>query len=96
MNWKWKELYDKKRMYGKTYAFMEKKTSELGMSGQDFANVVIKELLGDDWYVVDPIPAEQINIIALEEILEKYSPRKKDKGPKICKYDSNISKIENK
>ena len=44
-----------------------------GITDRDFVHFIIKYLLGEDWYVVDPLGHEQINQIALEEILDKYS-----------------------
>lgn len=49
------------------------------ISGQDAFNEVIKYVLGDDWYVVDPLSTDQVNSIALEEIkikLDKITHRK--------------------
>lgn len=45
----------------------------VGISDSEFRVFIIDYLLGKDWYVVDPLGQEQINEIALEEILEKYS-----------------------
>lgn len=47
----------------------------VGVSDKEFRQFVIDYLLGDDWYIVDPLGREQINEIALYEILEKYSKR---------------------
>ena len=47
----------------------------VGISDAEFRQFMIKYLLGDDWYVVDPLGQTQINEIALYEILEKYSKR---------------------
>lgn len=41
----------------------------------DFINFCIKYLLGDDWYIPDPLCHNQVNAIALNEILSKYSKR---------------------
>ena len=46
-----------------------------GISDKEFINFAIKYLLGDDWYVVDPLAHSQITQIALEEILKKYSKK---------------------
>ena len=46
-----------------------------GISDREFVIFAIKYLLGDDWYVTDPLGHEQINQIALEEILTNYSER---------------------
>lgn len=47
----------------------------VGVSDAEFRKFIISYLLGDDWYVVDPLGQTQINEIALYEILEKYSKR---------------------
>ena len=38
-------------------------------------NVLIEYLLGEDWYVVDPIHNSQVNTVAVHEILLKYSKK---------------------
>ena len=45
----------------------------VGVSDAEFRAFVINYLLGEDWYVTDPLGQTQINEIALYEILEKYS-----------------------
>lgn len=47
----------------------------VGVSDAEFRTFIINYLLGEDWYVVDPLGLTQINEIALYEILEKYSRR---------------------
>lgn len=47
----------------------------VGISDAEFRRFIINYLLGEDWYVVDPLGQTQINEIALHEILEKYSKR---------------------
>ena len=56
----------------------------VGVSDAEFRQFIIDYLLGEDWYVVDPLGQIQINEIALCEILEKYSKRyrKECKGRK--------------
>lgn len=46
-----------------------------GISDEEFIYFAIKYLLGDDWYVVDPLGHNQINQVALEEILYMYSKK---------------------
>ena len=46
-----------------------------GISDREFIKFAIKYLLGDDWYVIDPLAHSQITQIALEEILKKYSKK---------------------
>lgn len=47
----------------------------VGISDAEFRRFIIDYLLGENWYVVDPLGQIQINEIALYEILEKYSIR---------------------
>ena len=46
-----------------------------GISDEEFIYFTIKYLLGDDWYVVDPLGHNQVNQVALEEILYMYSKK---------------------
>jgi len=61
MNDKYENREDKDNMFG------------VGISDADFRRFIIQYLLGEDWYVVDPLGQTQINEIALYKILEKYS-----------------------
>ena len=63
MDERYKNREDKDNMFG------------VGVSDAEFRAFIIDYLLGEDWYVVDPIGQTQINEIALYEILEKYSKR---------------------
>lgn len=45
----------------------------VGISDADFRRFIIQYLLGEHWYVVDPLGQAQINEVALYQILEKYS-----------------------
>ena len=47
----------------------------VGISDAEFRAFIIDYLLGEDWYVVDPLGQNQINELAMDEILEKYSKR---------------------
>ena len=60
---KYKNREDKNNMFG------------VGISDREFVRFAIDYLLGEDWYVVDPLGHDQINEIAIEQILEKYSKR---------------------
>ena len=53
----------------------------VGISDTEFRRFITDYLLGENWYVTDPLGQTQINEIALYEILEKYSKRYK----KECK-----------
>lgn len=43
-----------------------------GITDKEFVYFAIRYLLGEDWYVVDPLGHEQVNQVALEEILYNY------------------------
>ena len=60
-----------------------------GITDREFVHFIIKYLLGEDWYVVDPLGHEQINQIALEEILDKYS---KEFRKELLAYKRDIRK----
>jgi len=72
MNERYKNREDKNNIFG------------VGVSDAEFRKFIIDYLLGEGWYVVDPLGQTQINEIALYEILEKYSKRyrKECKGRK--------------
>jgi hypothetical protein len=63
MDERYKNREDKDNMFG------------VGVSDAEFRRFIIQYLLGEDWYVVDPLGQTQINEIALYEILKKYSKR---------------------
>lgn len=63
MDERYKNREDKDNMFG------------VGVSDAEFRAFVIDYLLGEDWYVVDPLGQTQINEIALYKILEKHSKR---------------------
>lgn len=42
------------------------------ISGQEAFDEVVKYILGDDWYIVDPVSNDQANAIELEEIKRKW------------------------
>lgn len=58
---KYEQREDKDNIYG------------VGISDAEFRGFIIQYLLGEGWYVVDPLGQTQINEIALLRILEKYS-----------------------
>lgn len=63
MNKKYAEREDKDNIFG------------VGISDAEFRRFIIHYLLGENWYVVDPLSQAQVNEIALYNILEKYSKR---------------------
>lgn len=67
----------------------------VGVSDAEFRAFIIDYLLGEDWFVVDPLGQTQVNEIALYQILEKYSKRYrkecKGKGKDNGRERSNLS-----
>lgn len=63
MNKKYSEREDKGNIFG------------VGISDAEFRRFIIHYLLGENWYVVDPLSQTEVNEIALYNILEKYSKR---------------------
>lgn len=47
----------------------------VGITDAEFRKFAIDYLLGEDWYVVNPLGQTQVNEIALATILNKYSKR---------------------
>lgn len=61
----------------------------VGVSDAEFRTFIINYLLGEDWYIVDPLGQTQINEIALYEILEKYSRRHRKEVKRWKKRSKN-------
>lgn len=59
--------YDKREDKGNIYG--------VGISDAEFRGFIIEYLLGETWYVSDPLAQPQVNEIALFEILGNYSRR---------------------
>lgn len=45
----------------------------IATNAQDAINILCQGLLGEDWYIVDPIGNSQINTLIVDEILYKYN-----------------------
>ena len=82
----YQKLYKKGKLYPKTYEYMREKYDKrddpdniwgVGMTKTEFANLIILELLGEDWYCSDPLSETQINEVAFLEIIEKYRKRRR-------------------
>jgi len=80
------KLLKQKRIYPSTKKIFDEKYDEAknkknifpaGITDSEFRQLIIKELLGIDWYVVVPLGQNQINECALLGILKRYSPIKK-------------------
>ena len=56
-----------------------------GITEREFIKFAIKYLLGDNWYVIDPLGYNQTKQMALEEILYKYSKKFKKELKKLGK-----------
>jgi len=81
MKEKYENREDKDNLYG------------VGISDAEFRRFAIQYLLGEDWYVVDPIGPTQVNEIALMRILERYSKeyRKEAKNAQSVRKTSRLS-----
>lgn len=59
----------------------------VGISDGEFREFIIDYVLGEDWYVTDPLGQTQINEIALHEILRKCSKRyRKERKEYMSEY----------
>lgn len=62
---------------------------EIGwLSDKEFSTAIISQLLGEDWYVTDPLSRDQILYEAFIEIVTKYTPNRDRKANKeyMAKY----------
>lgn len=57
---------------------------------QEGLNILIKHFLGEDWYIVDPLPTTQYNTISIYYILSKYK-NKKSIWEKLKGYLNNFN-----
>ena len=62
----------------------------VGISDAEFRQFIIDYLLGEDWYIVDPLGQTQVNEIALYEILGKFSRRYRNEHKKWQKGAEEI------
>ncbi len=60
------------------------------IEAQEALDILTSYLLGDDWYVVDPIGPKQVNAIITEQILDKYSKKWKKDWKNFEKYNQDI------
>lgn len=77
MNTKYQERTDKGNIFG------------VGVTDAEFRRFIIDYLLGENWYIVDPLGQTQINELALYEILEKYSKRYRKEKKKFNSIKSS-------
>lgn len=82
MKKKYADRTDKDNMFG------------VGMTDAEFTNFIIYELLGEDWYVTDPLSHEQISEIAFHEIMAKYKSGRYKKYWKNMNYIRIYFKVE--
>lgn len=72
----------------------EKNTKEIGLTDAEFRSIIINYLLGEDWYVVDPVPQVEVNEIALRKILERYSKKYRKQKRLYAKLDQLYTKLD--
>lgn len=53
-------------------------------------NFLIDYLLGEDWYVVDPLGTQQVNVAAVHDILCKYSRKYRKEYRHVCKLHRKL------
>ena len=49
---------------------------QMELSADDALQLLCDELLGRDYYIVDPVSGKQANAIIVLDILKKYAPRR--------------------
>ena len=49
------------------------------LSAEDALQLLCDELLGKDYYIVDPVSPKEANALIALDILKKYAPKKKKK-----------------
>ena len=49
------------------------------MTADEALDVLVNELLGEDYYIIDPLGAHQANAIIVEDILRNYKKRRNKK-----------------
>lgn len=47
------------------------------LTAEEALMLLCDELLGDDWYITDSVPGQRANAIIVQEILKRYTPKKK-------------------
>ena len=50
---------------------------QLELSADDALQLLCRELLGEDYYIADPVSGRQANAIIALDILKQYAPSKK-------------------
>lgn len=71
-------------------------TKKIGLTDAEFRSIIIDYLLGEDWYVVDPVPQVEANKIALCRILERYSKKYRKQKRLYTKIDRIYTKLDQK
>lgn len=52
---------------------------QLELSAEDALQLLCDELLGENYYIADPVNGRQANAIIALDILKRYAPKKKTK-----------------
>lgn len=71
-------------------------TKEIGLTDAEFRSIIIDYLLGEDWYVADPVPQVEANEIALHRILERYSKKYRKQKRLYTKLEQLYMKLDQK
>lgn len=59
---------------------------------QTTINILVRYLLGEDWYITDPVGGKQANVIILDTILRKYSRKYR----RELRQEKNLENYANK
>lgn len=71
-------------------------TKKIGLTDAEFRSIIIDYFLGEDWYVVDPLPQAEVNKIAISQILERYSKKYRKQKRLYMKLDQMYTKLDQK
>lgn len=47
------------------------------LTAEEAIDILTKELLGEDYYIVDPVGGKQANAIIVRDILKQYHPKRR-------------------
>lgn len=63
-----------------------------GVSDKTALNILVRYLLGEDYYITDPVGVTQANAILVDDILKRYSSRYR----KELRQEKNLENYANK
>lgn len=66
--------------------------SQDGLNAQTALHILVRYLLGEDWYIADPVGGKQANSIIVDTILKQYS----SKYRKELRQEKNLENYANR